>query len=205
VYFITSPEGLSRNICGEIMISLRSKITQSVLGYLFLHEGVQLYVNEMSRRFQVDRGNLVRKLKNLEDEGILKSQWQGNQRYYSLNPAFPLIKEYKRIIMKTVGLEALLKDNLKGLKGIKEVFLFGSYAEDKMDLSSDLDLLVIGEHNTLDLQKKIADLQKTMDREINILSLGTSEYKKKIKSDPILQSITKKKKETSTPKTASGA
>ena len=80
------------------MIALRSKITQKILGYFFLHEGSAMYVNEMCRRFGSDRGNSVRKLKELEEEGILKSEWKGNQRYYSLNPSFPLRREYKRII-----------------------------------------------------------------------------------------------------------
>jgi predicted nucleotidyltransferase len=176
------------------MLSLRSKITQKILGHLVLHEGEEMYLNQMCQRFNVDRGNLVRKLKELEDKGVLKSQWRGNQHYYRLNPDFPLIKEYKKIILKTVGLEVSLKEVLHLVGGIEKAFLFGSYAKDKMDLSSDIDLLVLGDHNTIELQRQIAKFQKEIDREINVISISPDEYERKKENDPFLQAILKKKK-----------
>ena len=63
-----------------------------------------------------------------------------------------------------------------------------------MDLSSDIDLLVIGYHNTIDLQRKIAGIQKTMERVINVMSMSPEGYKEKQKKDPFLKSLNKKKK-----------
>ncbi len=175
------------------MISLRSRITQAVLGYFMLHEGAELYINEMARRFSLDDGNLTRKLKELETEGILRSEPKGKECYYSLNPSFPLLKEYKRLILKTVGFEHRLREALREVKGIQQAILFGSYAADKMNVSSDLDLLVIGKHDTIALQRKIAELQKTTDREINVISMSEEEYKRKRKTHPLLKSIHQKK------------
>lgn len=171
------------------MLSLRSKITQQVLAYFVLHQGNELYINEIARRFRIDRGNLVRKLRELEAEGLLASRWRGHQRYYRLNPTFPLLKEYQQIIQKTVGLEHLLKKALLRVKGIVQAFLFGSYARDAMDLSSDLDVLVIGHHHTVDLQRAIAAVQKQIDREINVISLSPAEYTKKRRHDLFFRSI----------------
>lgn len=176
------------------MLSLRSKIAQQVLGYLVLHEESEMYLNEMCRRFGADRGNLARKLQELEKEGILKSQWKGNQRYYRLNSAFPLLKEYKKIVLKTVGLEHSLREVLHRVPGIKEALLFGSYARDRMDANSDVDLLVVGDHNTIALQREIAQVEKGMDREINVINMSPVEYQKKRKSSPLLRSISKEKK-----------
>ena len=175
------------------MISLRSQITQAVLGYFMLHESAELYINEMARRFSLDDGNLTRKLKELEEEGILRSESKGKERYYSLNPSFPLLKEYKKLILKTVGFEHLLKEALLEVQGIQHAILFGSYASDKMNASSDLDLLVIGKHDTIALQRKIAELQKTMGREINVISMSEEEYKRKRRTHPLLKSIRQKK------------
>ena len=171
------------------MLSLKSKITQAVLGYFMLHEGAELYVHEMARRLTLDQGNLDRKLKELEKDGILKSELRGKERYYSLNASFPLLKEYKRIILKTVGLEHVLKDELQRVKGLKQVYLFGSYAKNQMDAASDIDVLAVGNHNTLELQKKISAIQKSVGREINVISLGPAEYEKKRKSDPFIKSV----------------
>ncbi len=176
------------------MLSLRANISKKVLSYFFLHEEKELYLNEMCRRFNLDRGNLVKKLKEFEQEGILTSEWKGNQKYYHLNASFPLKEEYKKIILKTVGIEQTLRDALKKIKGIHKAFLFGSYAQNKMDSLSDLDLMVIGDHNTIDLQRKIARLQKEIDREINVISIHSEEFQNKSKKDPFFKRILKKKK-----------
>ncbi len=176
------------------MISLRAKETKAVLGYLFLHEDAELYVNEMARKFSLDDGNLSRKLKELAGEGILKCRESANACYYSLNRGYPLLKEYKGIVLKTIGLEQKLRDALAGIKGIEQALIFGSYAKGAMDAASDIDLLVVGDHDTLALQKAIVKIQKEMDREINMISVGPREYKEKLKKDPFLKSLTTKKK-----------
>ncbi|MBI3332910.1 MAG: nucleotidyltransferase domain-containing protein [Candidatus Omnitrophica bacterium] len=176
------------------MLNLRSKIAQKVLSHLALHERSEMYVNEMCRRFVVDRGNLVRKLKEMEGEGILLSQWKGSQRYYRLNPSFPLIREYKKIILKTVGVEHSLGEALRRIPGVREAVLFGSYAQDRMEVSSDLDLLVVGTHDTVDLQRAIAGIQKEIDREINVISMSPEEYKRKRATEPLLRSIARNKR-----------
>lgn len=174
------------------MINLRSKITQKVLGYFYLHEDAEMYINEMARRFDLDSGNLTRKLEELESQGILKSEWKGAQRYYSLDKKFSLYQEYKKIIKKTVGFEEILRVSLKSLAGIQQVVVFGSYAADKMDQKSDIDVLVIGDHDTVELQKVIARIQRTIDREINCISMTGKEYREKQNKDPFLKSLKNK-------------
>lgn len=91
------------------MISIKSKIIKPLLNFYFLHPEQSFYVNEMARRFDVDKRNLVKKLKELEKEGLFISKVSGNQRYYSLNKKYPLYKEYRNIFMKTIGIEEKLK------------------------------------------------------------------------------------------------
>lgn len=175
------------------MISLRSKIAQKVLNYFMLQQDREMYVNDIARILNLESGNLTRKLLELEEEGILKSVWRGRQRYYSLNKAFPLIKEYKNIILKTVGFEQILKIAIKKITGIQKAVIFGSYAQNHMDSHSDIDLLVIGSHNTIELNKTIAQIQKVVHRDINLISMSVNEYKNRKKSNPLLKSIEAKK------------
>lgn len=175
------------------MIGLRSKISQKVLGFFFLQEDAERYVSDLSRTLHIEVGNLTRKLNELEKEGILKSHWQGNQRHYSLNKKFSLFKEYKNIVLKTIGLEQILKTALDKIPGIKKAVIFGSYAQDKMDSHSDIDLLVIGDHSTIGLQKVIADVQKSVSRVINVVGMSPQEYTEKKENDPFLKSIGSRK------------
>jgi len=176
------------------MISLRSEITKQLLNYFFLNPHESLYVNELERKLKLDKRNLVKKMRELENEGLLKSQIRGNLKLYSINKDYPLYKEYNKIILKTVGFEDRLKKILEGIEGIKEAYLYGSYAQNSMDVHSDIDLLVIGNQDILTLQRKLNKLQKEIDREINTVNMDERELKKRVKNkDPFISEIFKNK------------
>jgi len=169
---------------GETMISLRSKVTIKLLDYYFLNPEAQVYINELARILDLDPKNTEIKLKELEKEGLFKSEFRGKQRYFFLAKDNPVLEHYRQIFLKTHGIEKRLKDALSIIKGIKEAYLFGSYASNKMDSSSDIDMLVIGTHSVLELQRIIVKLQKDVDREFNVTNLSPKEFatKKKGKS-----------------------
>lgn len=173
------------------MISFRSGITRKVLGYFFLHEDVRMYINQMARRFEVDSGNLTRKLNDLEKEGILKSEVRGMERYFSLNRDFPLYSEYKKIFRRSMGIEETLRKALKEVPGLQRAVLFGSYAANQMNQHSDIDVLLVGDYPALKVAKIIASVQKTVDRPINCLQLDPREFQKKKDNDPLLKNIFK--------------
>lgn len=176
------------------MISLRSQITKTLLNYFFINPASRVYVNEISRNLKIDKRNLVRKLKELEKEGILKSENRGNLKLYSTNRNYPLYREYRKIVLKTIGFEDRLKKILDKIEEVKEAYIYGSYAKDKMDTHSDIDLLVIGEHSVVSLQGKLNKLQQEIGREINVVNLDEGELKKRIKRrDPFIREILKAK------------
>lgn len=172
------------------MIPLRSELTKALLNYFFINPHEELYINELSRKLNLDKRNLVKKLKELEKEGILKSQIRGNLKLYSVNTNYPLYEEYKKIVLKTTGIEYKLRKIFKEESGVKEAYIYGSYAKNTMDIHSDIDLLIIGNHKILSLQKKLSTLQREIDREINSVSMDELEYKKRIKNkDPFILGV----------------
>jgi predicted nucleotidyltransferase len=176
------------------MISLRSKVARKILNYFFINPQESLYVNELSRKLEVDKRNLVKKLRELELAGILKSENRGNMRLYSMNPGFPLYKEYEAIVLKTIGLEEKVKRITKEAPGITEAYLYGSYAHNQMNAHSDIDLLFVGNHDIIALQKKLNKLQNEINREINSVSIDRGEFNRRIKNkDPFITEILKNK------------
>lgn len=80
------------------------------------------------------------------------------------------------------------------VKGIKEAYIYGSYAKDKMDVHSDIDLLVIGNHGIVPLQKRLNKIQKEINREINITNMDEQEFRKRIKGgDSFIKEVLKQK------------
>ena len=163
------------------MISLQSKITRALLSYYYLNPGANHYTGELQNMLILDKRNLVKKLKEFEKEGLFVSERKGNIRFYSLNKKYPLYNEYKKIILKSVGIEQSLKEISSFFSEIREAYIYGSYAKDKMDTASDIDLLVIGSHSIVELQKRINRLQKESGREINITHMEEKEFQKKKK------------------------
>lgn len=179
---------------GEKMISLRSKVTIKLLDYYFLNPKAQAYINELARILDLDPKNTETKLKELEKEGLLKSEFRGKQRYFFLAKDNPILKHYRQIFLRTYGIEKRLKDMINNVKGLKEAYLFGSYASNKMDSSSDIDLLAIGTHSVLELQRAIVKLQKDTGREINVINLSPKEFdKKKKEKNPFITGVFKTK------------
>ncbi|MFH0968916.1 MAG: nucleotidyltransferase domain-containing protein [Patescibacteria group bacterium] len=172
------------------MFSLKSKITVKLLGYFFLNPSKQHYINELAGILEIDPGNLYRKLKELENEGIFESEERGNQKYYFLNHSYPLLKEAKKSFEMKYGLSGVLKKELIKLKGLKKVYIFGSYAKNSLQQESDIDLLLIGSHSSLEAKRIIVPLQKIIGREINIVDIEEKEFEKKKKSnDPFIKNI----------------
>jgi len=179
---------------GEKMISLRSKVTIKLLDYYFLNLHAQHYINELARILELDPKNTETKLKEFEKEGFFKSEFRGKERYFFLAKDNPVLEHYRQIFLKTHGIEKRLKDMISNIKGVKEAYIFGSYATNKMDSSSDIDILAIGSHSVLELQRVIAKLQKDTGREFNVTNLSLKEFEAKKKNkDPFINSVFKTK------------
>lgn len=170
------------------MITLNSQLMQRLLDFFFSHEDERFYVNEIARRLGVDKRNLVRKLKELEKKGLFVTESIGNMRFYSINKGFPLFEEYKKIVLRTVGFEKRLRSALQEVQGIDKAYIYGSYAKDRTDALSDIDVLVIGSHGSVALQERIARLQRDYDREINVISLSQEEFRRR-RDDPFIRDV----------------
>jgi predicted nucleotidyltransferase len=176
------------------MISLRSKVAIKLLDYYFLNPDAQHYINELARLLELDPKNTETKLKEFEKNGLFKSEFRGKERYFFLAKDSPLLEHYRQIFLKTYGIEKRLKNALKDIEGLKEAYIFGSYATNKMDSSSDIDILAIGSHSVLELQRFIAELQKDTGREFNVTNLSRKEFEiKKKGKDPFIAGVFKTK------------
>lgn len=171
------------------MLKFRSQITIKVLGYYFTNPSSAHYINELAGILGVDPGNLFRKLKELEGEKLLVSEAKGNQKYFSLNKNYPLLKEVKKAYAARYGLDKKLRAALKGLPGLEEAYLFGSFAGGRPDDGSDIDLLLIGSHSSLKATEKILPAAKLLGREINNIDMTRQEYEKRRQDDDFLKRV----------------
>lgn len=173
----------------------RSRLRQNLLSYFFTNPDAKLYLREIASTLKEDPGNLSKEFAKLEREGIFTSTLRGNQKHFSLNKSYPLYKELKSIIFKTIGVEGSLKKLIESTDGILFSFIYGSFAQNKENTISDIDLLIVGDPNEDDLMQKIEDLEKRLQREINYNIYPEEEFKKKIRGkDSFILNVLKRPK-----------
>jgi len=177
------------------MINLRSKLRQDLLGYYFTNPSMSHYVRELAEVLDADPGNLSRELAGLEREGLFVSERRGRQKYFRLNRRYPLYEEVRRIVFKTVGVVGQLRKVLQKIAGIKEAYLYGSFARNQQDATSDVDVLIVGDTKGEELELPIRKLERQLGREINYTVLSSAEFRsRRARKDAFLEDVWRQKK-----------
>jgi predicted nucleotidyltransferase len=172
------------------MISLRSGLRRKLLTYFYLNRSARVYVRQLAAALDVDSTNLSRELGRLEEEGLLRSEIEGRQRYYSVNPQYPYLKAVLSLLQGTVGIVPTLRDALRRVEGIEQAYLYGSFAKNEEDAASDIDLLIVGKPDAPTLALEVARLEKMLNREVSYTVLKRQELKKKLSSnDPFFSDV----------------
>jgi predicted nucleotidyltransferase len=172
------------------MINLRSELRRKLLAYYFTNPTANHYLRELATLLGVDAANLSRELAVLQQQGCFISEYRGNQKYIRLNRRYPLYEEVRRIILKTIGVVGLLQNALREVRGIDEAYLYGSFARNQQDSSSDIDVLIIGEVRMEELERAIRKTEKQLGREISYTILSRKEFRtKRAHRDPFLEDL----------------
>jgi len=124
-------------------------------------------------------GSIRRELLKFNKDNLFDTQRAGNLLYYTLNTRHPLFEELRAIVRKTVGVEGRLRNALSSIKRIRIAFIYGSFAARNEKGTSDIDLMTIGNPDISLLNERVADLEKRLQREINITAYSWEEYRHK--------------------------
>jgi predicted nucleotidyltransferase len=177
------------------MIPTFTKNQGLVLEIFFNNPENAYYLRQISRLLNKKPGVFQRDINNLVKNGILESYYQGNNRFFKINKNHSLYKELKSIFFKTIGIRGKLEKIVKEIEGIKKAFIYGSFARGEEQKQSDIDLCIIGSIDENYLIKKLTELEKKLNREINYILISEKEYKNRLKNkDSFLENINKQDK-----------
>ncbi|MDP3566399.1 nucleotidyltransferase domain-containing protein [Sediminibacterium sp.] len=167
-----------------------SKTRVKILTLFLMNPENEMFIREISRRIDENINAVRRELSNLENIGLLISKNKGNMKYYIINKDFSIYPELKSIILKTEGVSKVIKNDLINLGNIELAFIYGSFASGKDNLSSDLDIFLVGDIKEDPLIKELSKLEKTLSREINYVLFNKEEFDKRIKEeDPFISNV----------------
>jgi predicted nucleotidyltransferase len=172
------------------MLDLRSKARQRLLAYYFTNPTARHHLRDLAERLSIDPSNLSKELGRLERERLFRSEVSGRQKYFQLNRNYPLFEEVRSIVAKTIGAIPLIAQSLKKVEGIGEAYLYGSFARNQQNASSDIDVLVIGSPGGESFAEVIQKLERQLGREINYTVLSRKEFElRRRRKDAFLENV----------------
>jgi predicted nucleotidyltransferase len=168
----------------------RSRVRDRILLEFFLRSGLRLHVREMARRVGASPPAVSEELRRLAELGVLGTQPVGRSLVYFVDERSPLVPELRGIVQKTIGVPALLREALEGLDGVKGAYIFGSHASGRESASSDVDLLILGTPDRKALSERLAPVERTLRRDINVITTNATQMRfKRDSGDPFWKRI----------------
>ncbi len=166
-----------------------------ILRLFYLHKKSSFHLRDLARRTKLYPNSVTRFLNQLEKEGILTSQKDGNLKKYRIKKSEKLSN-----IFASFDIERLNKLPLSRRRAINYfldklnekplvVLLFGSTAKETFRKGSDIDLLLIV-NKKIDIEKAKDYVDAQIGIKINCFQITYEEFKKeiKLKEDKVIQS-----------------
>ncbi|HUP17937.1 MAG TPA: ArsR family transcriptional regulator [Acidimicrobiia bacterium] len=123
----------------------RSPEQERLLAELFVFADEPISLSELASRAGTSLGGTHKEVERLEVAGLVTSRAVGRNRMIAANQTSPVYPELRGLLLKTVGPEPLLRSALAQIDGIREAFIFGSWADRAGRAPADVDVLVVGE------------------------------------------------------------
>lgn len=149
---------------------LLDKNTLNVLEEFASDYSRKVYGSDIAKRLKMNQKTVSNILNRLENDNIIKFSVEGKNKYYYLNKFNPDIKETIKLI--EIGRKIGFLDKYKNLKDLFRkleertsglILIFGSYAKEKANKESDLDVFVMGKIS------EVEDLENLHNLKINII------------------------------------
>jgi len=167
----------------------------AILKLFLFNSGEAFYLRQISALAHQPIRAVQREVNKLIEIGLINKFTEGNRTYYQADKTCNIFEELKRIFLKTLGLAEALKERLNKLNDIKIAFIYGSYAKGKENLSSDIDLFIIGNISSKKLSSILSKPKKELGREINYIIFPPNEFGKKLKQkNHFLNTVLKEEK-----------
>ena len=160
----------------------RSRVRDRILLEFFAKPGTSAHVREIARRVKASAPAVGAELAELARLGILKTNTVGRSLVYTINERSPLLGELRALVQKTIGVEGLIAKAIQGLPGVDAAYIFGSHASRTDTAQSDVDLLIIGRPSRVALSEKLAPVERTIGRDVNVVMKTEAQLRERRRS-----------------------
>ncbi len=157
---------------------------REIIGLLFTHPGEEWHLRDIARITDLAPATVQREAVSLSEAGILTRRSSGRQVLYGADTSCPIFQELRGIAIKTVGIAAPIRESLEEMSDrIEFGFIFGSMAAGSARPDSDIDVMLVGDVSLRDLVPILRELEDTLGREVNPVTMQIDEFKRRVGDD----------------------
>lgn len=153
----------------------RSATARRVLDLLVSAPGQEIHTREIARRVDADPHATQLALDHLLQAGALTSRRVGNLRLWSVNRESDRVAAIRGLLRREGRVAQLLSDGLEDMRGVRFGVIFGSFASGVDDVSSDIDVLLVGEVNWDRLARLGDTVSDHIRRQVNFVVWSADE------------------------------
>ncbi len=150
---------------------LRSRLEAEVLTLVLLNPGQEWSLTSLASRTGASVSSVQREITRAEQAGVVSSRRLGNLRLVKAADS-PLTAPLTELLLRSFGPRQVLAEELEGVEGIEQAYLFGSwaarYAGEAGRPPADLDVLVIGGPDRDELDDAAQRAEGRLAREVNV-------------------------------------
>ncbi len=171
---------------------LRSRMQGELLALVLLHPEREYSITELGKAFGVSATTVLREVERLVGGGILEDRRVGRSRLVRARTDTPLYRPLAELISVTFGPLPLLTEALSGLAGVREAYIYGSwaarYSGEPGPPPGDVDVLVVGSPDADELFDLAEGVSRRLGREVNVHRISPAAWAAS-STDPFLTSV----------------
>ncbi len=138
---------------------------------LLLHPGEEYSVTDLANLLSIPQSTISGEVRRLSDAGILAVRAVGRSRLVRTDTRSQLVPPLTELLTLTYGPHAVIADEFGALAGMVEVIIFGSwaarYAGERGPVPQDLDVLVVGSPDRLEMYEATNRAEERLRRPVN--------------------------------------
>lgn len=171
---------------------LRSRMQGELLALVLLHPEREYSITELAEACGVTPTAVLREVERLVGGGILEDRRVGRSRLVRARTDTPLYRPLSDVIAVTFGPMSLLAEALSGLAGVREAYIYGSwaarYSGEPGPPPGDVDVLVVGSPDPDELFDLAEAASRRLGREVNVHRISPEAWAADT-ADPFLTSV----------------
>jgi len=163
---------------------ITSKTRIKLLLKFFLNSNSSSYLRNLESEFGESTNSIRLELNKFEAAGLLKTELNGNKKYFRANINHPLFSDIHNILLKHIGFDKIIERVIEKLGNLEKVYVTGDFAKGKDN--SIIDLIFVGDD--LDKNYLLRLIEKTEDlirRKIRYVIFGSKEFETFVTTQPL--------------------